>query len=98
MSLITNNSPVLIPVMFLSLGILTPVLAVKKDWVARVIALLASFTSVVIAAYNVSRVINAGMPIHYRLGNWVPPIGIEYVLDNLNAFVILVVITITWQC
>jgi multicomponent Na+:H+ antiporter subunit D len=91
MSLITNNSPVLIPLLFLSMGILTPVFALKKDGVARVVALLASFTAVVIAVYNVSRVIAAGMPIHYRLGNWVPPIGIEYVLDYLNAFVILVV-------
>jgi len=91
MNLITNNSPVLIPLLFLSMGILTPVLAVKKDWVARVVALLASFTSVVIAVYNVFKVINVGKPIHYRLGNWVPPIGIEYVLDHLNAFVILVV-------
>jgi multicomponent Na+:H+ antiporter subunit D len=91
MSLITNNSPVLIPLLFLSMGILTPVLAMKKDGVARVIALLASFTSVVIAVYNVFKIINVGMPIHYRLGDWVPPIGIEYVLDHLNAFVILVV-------
>jgi multicomponent Na+:H+ antiporter subunit D len=91
MSLIVNNSPVLIPLLFLSTGILTPVLAMKKDWVARVIVLLASFTSVVIAAFNVSRILRVGHPIHYHLGDWMPPIGIEYVLDHLNAFLILVV-------
>jgi len=29
--------------------------------------------------------------IHYRLGNWVPPWGIEYVVDHLNAFVLVIV-------
>ncbi len=86
-----DNSPVLIPLLFLSTGILTPVLAMKKEWVARLIALLASFISVVTAGYNVSRVLRVGCPIHYHLGGWVPPLGIEYVLDHLNAFVTLVV-------
>jgi len=29
--------------------------------------------------------------IHYRLGNWEPPWGIEYVVDHLNAFVLVIV-------
>ena len=90
MSLITN-SPVFNPILFLSMGILTPVLAMKKEWVARVVALLTTFTAVVISVYNVSRILQTGTPIHYHLGNWIPPIGIEYVLDHLNAFVILVI-------
>ncbi len=88
---LTNNSPVLIPLLFLCLGILIPAVAVRRAWLARAMALLASFSSVMISIYNVSRIIRVGKPIHYHLGNWVPPIGIEYVLDHLNAFVILVV-------
>lgn len=33
--------------------------------------------------------------IHYRLGNWAPPWGIEYVIDHLNGFVALIVSTIS---
>ena len=29
--------------------------------------------------------------LHYRLGNWAPPWGIEYVIDHLNAFVSVIV-------
>jgi len=29
--------------------------------------------------------------IHYRLGNWAPPWGLEYVVDHLNAFVLVIV-------
>jgi multicomponent Na+:H+ antiporter subunit D len=30
-------------------------------------------------------------PVHYYLGNWNPPWGIEYVIDHLNGFVAVVV-------
>ena len=33
--------------------------------------------------------------LHYRLGNWAPPWGIEYVFDHLNGFVALIVSTIS---
>lgn len=42
-----------------------------------------------IAALLLDRVMSAG-PISYRLGGWVPPIGIEYRLDGVNAFVLLI--------
>lgn len=35
-------------------------------------------------------VINTGA-VHYRLGGWAPPWGIEYVVDHLNAFIIAIV-------
>ncbi len=88
---LTNNSPVLIPLLFLSTGIMTPVLAMKKEWLARWIALGASAASVALSIFNLIRVINVGKPIHYKLGNWNPSLGIEYVLDHLSAFVILVI-------
>ena len=33
--------------------------------------------------------------IHYRLGGWAPPWGIEYVIDHLNGFVALIVSVIS---
>ena len=40
-------------------------------------------------------------PIHYEIGNWKPPYGIEYVVDALSGFVLMFVsgigaIVLTW--
>ena len=42
-----------------------------------------------IAALLLDQVMSSG-PISYRLGGWAPPIGIEYRLDGVNAFVLLI--------
>jgi multicomponent Na+:H+ antiporter subunit D len=42
------------------------------------------------AGIILSSVINQG-PIHYWLGGWPPPWGIEYLVDHLNAFMLVVV-------
>lgn len=36
-------------------------------------------------------VLSTNAPIHYRLGDWAPPFGIELVIDHLNAMVMVVV-------
>ncbi|MFH2001082.1 MAG: monovalent cation/H+ antiporter subunit D family protein [Planctomycetota bacterium] len=36
------------------------------------------------------QVLNHGV-IHYRLGGWAPPFGIEYVIDHLNAMVLVII-------
>jgi len=43
------------------------------------------------------RVLTHG-PIHYRLGGWVPPWGIEYVMDALNAYVLVVLLFLALVC
>ena len=43
-----------------------------------------------IAALLLDQVMSTG-PISYRLGGWAPPFGIEYRLDGVNAFVLLIV-------
>lgn len=35
--------------------------------------------------------VTSGEPIHYHIGNWKPPYGIEYVVDPLSAFVMMFV-------
>lgn len=37
-------------------------------------------------------------PLSYDLGNWAPPIGIEYLADGLNAFILLLVSAIAVIC
>ena len=89
-TILTNNSPVLIPLLFLAFGLIIPLVAWKRNNWAWPTMMLASLASVAISVFNVFRVMDKG-PVHYYLGNWVPPIGIEYVLDHLSAFVMLVI-------
>lgn len=51
------------------------------------IALALSFLASIHALYTV---LTTGT-IHYYLGKWEPPWGIEYVVDHLNAFVLVIV-------
>jgi multicomponent Na+:H+ antiporter subunit D len=89
-AILTNNSPVLIPLLFLTFGLIIPLVAWKRNELAWPALMLASLASVAIGVFNVFKVIDKG-PVHYYLGNWEPPIGIEYVLDHLAAFVMLVI-------
>ncbi|MPY69247.1 MAG: monovalent cation/H+ antiporter subunit D family protein [Alphaproteobacteria bacterium] len=54
------------------------------------VALAASWASLAIAWLLLQQVLASG-PISYHLGNWAPPIGIEYRVDELSAFVLLIV-------
>jgi len=88
---LTKNSPVLIPILYLSMGLLIPVIAGGRRhrlaWPTIALVILIGLS---ISIFNIFAVIDAGKPIHYYMGEWVPPIGIEYVLDHLSAFVMFV--------
>ncbi len=45
------------------------------------------------ALFILNQVITRGT-IHYRLGGWAPPWGIEYVIDAFNAYVLVIVLFI----
>lgn len=52
--------------------------------------------SCVLLAFNImGTVINTGV-IHYRIAGWEPPWGIEYVIDHLNAFIAIIVTTMSF--
>ncbi|MDH3382830.1 MAG: proton-conducting transporter membrane subunit, partial [Deltaproteobacteria bacterium] len=54
------------------------------------VTMVASIGSVIISSYNIFLVLRTG-PLSYHFGGWLPPIGIEYVLDPLSSFVALVI-------
>lgn len=56
-------------------------------WLTAVLAAAAAF---VIMAFTVPAVVDAGV-MRYAFGDWQPPIGIEYRVDAVNAFVSLLV-------
>jgi multicomponent Na+:H+ antiporter subunit D len=83
--MILNNSPALAPLILLLAGVLIPLAALRMRRLAFPIALTGVLGAAAVSLFNVFRVAASG-PIHYRFGGWIPPIGIEYVLDPLSAF------------
>jgi multicomponent Na+:H+ antiporter subunit D len=92
--MIQNNAPALVPLIFLFAGIIIPLAALKLRSSAHFIALAATFASTIVSISNVIFVLDSG-PVRYFFGGWPPPIGIEYVLDPLSAFLTAVINGIT---
>ena len=67
-----------------------PVAAVAGRRGAWPIALVSALISFAIAVTLFAHVLDGGV-IVYHLGGWAPPLGIEYRVDALNAFVLLIV-------
>ena len=78
------------------LQIVVPLLAAPVAALARrpllswIVALLAAFWAFGVSVLLLSQVLASG-PISYAIGGWAPPIGIEYRVDQVNAFVLLIV-------
>ncbi|MBN2539585.1 MAG: hypothetical protein JXB09_06010, partial [Deltaproteobacteria bacterium] len=88
--MIIEQAPALIVVISLMSAIATPLIGwLKKDlcypWV--ILVLLASTICSVLV---LNTVIHEGV-IHYYMGNWLPPWGIEYVIDHLNAMMLVLI-------
>lgn len=91
--MIEQHLPVLVPLMFLLAALIVPAVGVFNRRLVYPIALLATISSFGFGLVGLKHILAHG-PMSYRLGGWVPPIGIEYVLDTLSAFVTLVVVGI----
>jgi len=67
--------------------------ALRRSQVAYGIALAACWVAFGISILLLDQVL-AGGPISYQLGGWAPPWGIEYRVDSVNAYVMLIVAAI----
>lgn len=82
------------------LQVLVPLIAAllsafcRRGTTAWALALLATWAAAVIAWWLVLKVTGTGQPISYLLGGWKVPIGIEYRVDALNAFVLALVTSV----
>ncbi len=82
--------PALIPVPLLVLSIIVPVVGMWRQAFAFWLAAATIAFSTAMSGWALAHVIARG-PMTYTLGGWEPPIGIEYVLDHVAAFVSLIV-------
>jgi multicomponent Na+:H+ antiporter subunit D len=85
-----TQSPVLVVVIPLIAAFLTLLLGWRKKGLCYPIVLLALVLSFLSSFQTLYTVITSGV-ISYRLGSWPPPWGIEYVVDHLNGFVLVIV-------
>ena len=65
-------------------------LLLRRGWLAWALALVVSWAALIISALLLHEVLRSG-PLSYELGGWAAPWGIEYRVDVINAFVLLIV-------
>jgi multicomponent Na+:H+ antiporter subunit D len=85
-----NQLPVLIPAILFTAGFLVPLVGLKSKKLASTFAAGAAGAAALVACAGLWNVLSGGT-IRYRLGGWAPPVGIEYVLDPLSAFLATVI-------
>lgn len=86
-----QHIPVLVPLVLLLGAMLAGGLSVRRTSLAYPAALtsvLCALTLAIVGLYYVM----VGETIRYAIGGWLPPIGIEYVLDPLSGFMLVVIL------
>ncbi len=92
--MISSPFPVLIIVVPLISAFLIVIAGLIKKSLCYPLMILSLSASVLSSLAILNDVLSHGT-VHYRLGGWPPPWGIEYVIDHLNAFVALIVSAIS---
>ena len=85
-----NHLTVLIPVPLLFAAFIVPLAGLLHKGLVPAVALLGAGISAAASAAGLWTVLHQGT-LRYHLGGWAPPLGIEYVLDPLAAFMAVVV-------
>ncbi|HSW56897.1 MAG TPA: monovalent cation/H+ antiporter subunit D family protein [Dehalococcoidales bacterium] len=90
-----DQLPVIIPVSLLIFTCLTLLFGFLRKSLAFPIALTGMAVSLAASILGLVQVLLYG-PQSYQLGGWAPPIGIEYVLDHLSAFMAVLITFISF--
>lgn len=88
--MISEQFPALIVVTPLILSFFIPVVGWWRKSLCLPIVLTA-LSICLVSAISMLQIVMKHGTIHYWLGKWQPPWGIEYVIDHLNAFVLVIV-------
>lgn len=88
--MILEHFPILIPISLLLGAMIAAPFGIWKRTITYPIALTSSFLAFFFSIAGLIFVLKTGTH-HYYLGSWFPPIGIEYMVDPLSAFVVSIV-------
>jgi len=89
--MITDQLPILILAVPLLTSFAITIFARKSPILAFSLLLAAIGTSFACSVGVLRQLLETGATIHYHVGNWQPPYGIELVIDHLNAMVLVIV-------
>ena len=88
MSFIIKNLPILIVVTPLMFSLIVAVLSNNRQaWVISVLASLLTMIFSILLCFEIS---DKNL-ISYHLGNWPPPLGIEYIIDKISIIPIMII-------
>jgi multicomponent Na+:H+ antiporter subunit D len=88
------QTPILIVVIPLIAAFICPLIGLWRRGLCYFWMVLALFICAIASIETLYAVIDGGT-IHYRLGGWPPPFGIEYVVDHLNAMMLIIISVIS---
>jgi multicomponent Na+:H+ antiporter subunit D len=86
--------PALIVVLLLIVAFLSPLLYRRFQKACGLLLAATLSLSLVMAFFILAGVRNSGLLL-YRMGNWPPPWGIEYIVDPLRAYMLIVIIAVS---
>jgi multicomponent Na+:H+ antiporter subunit D len=87
-----SQIPALIPTSLLLASLLSLLIGLKSRRGAHWTALLGAIAAFAFSLMGVKAMIDGdGEAIRYAAGNWIPPIGIEFVLDSLSAYMTAII-------
>jgi len=90
------QAPALIVIVPLIAALIALLLGYWKKSLAYPVTLVALFASFLASLSTLKTVITSGV-IHYRMGKWAPPWGIEYTIDHLAAFVLVIITFVSFM-
>ncbi len=90
-----SHLPLLVVLFPVCGGLLNPLIAKFLPGWERRLVIGALFGSVVCAVLQLIQLLQTGEPIHYWMGGYEPPYGIEFVVDAVNGIIILTVALIS---
>ncbi len=89
------------PVLIVVISLLSSVTILVAGWINRKASYFISITTIltqfVASIFLLAHVLTRGS-IRYWLGGWKPPWGIEYVIDALNAYVLVILLFLALVC
>lgn len=89
-----EHAPILCVVIPLMFAFITPVIGLVNKRLCYPLVLVAISLSLLFSILTLREALQHG-PLHYKLGNWPSPFGIEYFIDNINGFLLAVTTSIT---
>jgi multicomponent Na+:H+ antiporter subunit D len=87
-----SHIPVLIPTVLLLTALLALLIGLRSARAGHAVSLLGMVTAFLLSVGGLRALLaGGGEPLRYAMGNWLPPIGIEFVLDHLAAYMTVLI-------